>query len=904
MPGQFHTRRPFYKTIVVLAGLCFILNAVKAAYAGEDKLRPPATKNRSSDRGLIYELEHATMRGFLERTDARNSKNTVHVVQDLDTGGKIYIQAVPGMAEYMFQQTGRHIRGHYAIRPDSQNRTYIYIDQETFKSPEGNGEQYVQHEMDELMAIRKFARDKGWTLDALVRWLDITGEPTEVAKALAEAHDSALELPEGAMEIVGDLTPKAEIFWRAARGAAASEEVPAMNLTAMTIDELKPVIEQKGIDSGFIAMDWNVGKVDKSEDLERINKSVPTINKIFNQTDIRYLYGLTHRGRPKGAGFEDNEKLTLKPVIEKAKGFLAGLDVEIVPLSYDLEKAEQEIARAKEQYKGRKIFFIFENIRFYPAEQAKEKEAREEFENKLIALTGRNAEQLVYISEAFDKAHRGKEASMELVQRLPKENRAAGIALEADLNAVMDFSKGISGDMTVLFGGAKFDKFASIATVSEGAMKQKNGVLLIAGAQANAWEKFANEKETGASLLPNEKETGDVIAAVEKIKTSGVKVLAPVDYRVSLGDLQVNDPQKTLTKEMSQVDIGPETIALFTEHLKSLKAGDGLVLNGGAGMFDALFADGTFALIEEAQAAAERGVSVLFAGGDMDQAAREYERTENKKLNPRIKRTTGGGVVWTIIAKDVAKDPKAMPAIEAVLKETAPTEMNNIEIERFKRADWSVYTKTGGEFFQNYIRKLNDAPYRDEDAGALIITPEVFRSGGINNTLKELELLNGVAHTVIYGEKAEKIKGWIGNKDIITAKTLDEALEKLSNMGITREHTVVLRTERDDIDDAKLERENIRQVVSGEMATIAVAKAVKELFAFEPYTTEAFRSFFESMVTAKVITPLSADAQENILDDLAMGGIFEFPTEVKMTEQVARDTEKARLVSSEFMNRV
>jgi len=598
MFAQFYKRTLFLKAISAIASVCFILTSVPISYASVDSLRPKNASARGADTGFITVFEHAAVRKVLERLDAHNNKYTVRKTED--EFGKIYIQSVSEMTKAIAEATGgTFIRGHYAIRPDENGITYVYIDKDTYNGE--FGEQYVEHELFELRAIRQFAKVQGWTLEKLVRWLDAEGNADDVKSVLVEIHDNAPELSEGGVEIVRDLPRRVTLTAanrRAVRGAADSKQAPAMDLLTMTMDELKTQIQQKGINSGFLALDWNVGKVDKIEDLERIKKSVPTIEKAFNVLGIQYLYGFTHRGKPKGIGFEDNADLKLGPVIDKAKEFLKELGIETVPLSYDLEKAAQEIAEAKEKYQGKKILFLFENIRFYSQEQSKDKDVRAELEKKLIELTGRNAEQLVYINEAFDKAHRGKEASMELVQRIPKENRAAGIALEQDLNAVVGFLKGISGSVTVLFGGAKFDKFANIATISEGILKQKQGVLLIAGAQANAWEKFANKKEVGKSLLPKEKETGDVQAAVETIKLSGVRVLAPVDYIVKVGDKALAEPQKVLTTDESQVDVGPETVASYRQQFRALKAGDGLVLNGGAGMFDKDFSEGTFALIE------------------------------------------------------------------------------------------------------------------------------------------------------------------------------------------------------------------------------------------------------------------------------------------------------------------
>lgn len=1203
----------FSKIVAAIISIGFILSSVPVSYARTDSLRPKAT--RGADGGIITAFEHEGVRRVLARLDARNSKYTVRKLKD--EFGEIHIQAVDGMTEAIYKETGIFIRGHYAIRPDENGISYVYIDKDTYNGE--FGELYVEHELFELRAIREFAKVNNWKLDELVNWLDLEGRASEVRAVLGKIHDEAPELPEGSVEIVRDLPRRITLTVaqrRPVRGAAGAGQ--AADLVTMTMDELKTQIKQKGITSGFIGLDWNVGKVDKTEDLERIRKSVPTIDKAFND-GIQYLFGFTHRGSPKGVGFEANEKLMLKPVIDKARDFLKGLDIEIVALSYDLEKAKQEIAEAKAKYPGKKIFFILENIRFYAAEQSKDKGIRAEFEKKLIELTGCSAEQLVYISEHFDKAHRGSQASVELVTMIPKENRAAGIAFEQDLNAVVGFLKGLSGTMTVMFGGAKFDKFSNIATISEETLKQRKGAVLIAGAQANAWEKFANSKEVGKSLLPKDEEAGEVRQAVETIKSSGVEVLAPVDYIVKIGDKALEEPQKVLATDMSQVDVGPETIALFRERIRSLKAGDGLILNGGTGMFDKGFPQGTFALIEEAEVASDRGVSVLFAGGDMHVAAQEYERAKGRALNPKIKRTTGGGVVWTIIAKNVVENPKGMPAVEAVLKTVAPVVAKptpeiptvvepifpnqiplgskltvggnwklrpfkneaearakarefkakfagidpNAEIVLFVEDKWmksiseelqgsnirvgvqsfhfkpptildipsypneieqqiqdavskgakyamighsmhrnpdpkvlpgiaplrneganiivkeilrdgrlklwyviainelpnkslseqegyikkqidegvnigldgvtegqlaniiitaeptadistkagdgwidpktrvnfpkvellarllnealtkkfgsavskvntgygasaspetaatllshpnvfnilpggksleandfygtvtnaiigkygshgldvelaqklgvgvdkvrttlilnkTAYTTRGGQAFSGYTKAV--AGNLGEQPLALIVTPECFKMAGMNNTLKEIEKLGSIVKVAVYGEKADNLRTWVGNKDIITAGNFDELLEELIKAKIDPEDMVILKAKEEKIDDTNPILKEIRQVDSGDIATLAVAKAVKELLGNA--NAEAALRDFLSKIDGKVIEKINEETQKNIVKKME-ALTYAFPEEVRVTQQVGKDVEEVTIATAEVLD--
>ncbi|MDD4893949.1 MAG: phosphoglycerate kinase [Candidatus Omnitrophica bacterium] len=460
----------------------------------------------------------------------------------------------------------------------------------------------------------------------------------------------------------------------------STKDSDANKLEVRRISDLRNVIKDKGIDSGICIVDWNVPRKGANlENTQRIEESTNTIISTLNDTGLRYLYVLTHSGRPKNIGYE--EEFSLKPIVDAAKKMLAekGLkDAEIVLLPYDLSEAEKVIRNYKENTKNGKIIFVTENIRFYPEEQLKaEKTAsdkdkanivarRRAFEEKLIAMTGRQADKLIYVDEAFDKAHRGEEASMEMAWLIPEENRAAGIKFAADVQAVLDFQSQVSGSLNTMAGGAKFDKYKQFGDLA-GAIAKTGGKLMLVGAQANPYLKTQG-KQVGKSLLPKAAEQKDVDSGIETIKKSGAQILLPSDFIVAGKESSVK--MEELALEDAQIDIGDESIKEIVSYINSLKKGDGLILNGGAGVFDRSNEEGgskkgTVAIVVAANEAAKRGVAVFFAGGDMNNALEVVKKAvPGFQLDSSVRTSTGGGSLLTALAKGVAN----LAPVRAVIK--------------------------------------------------------------------------------------------------------------------------------------------------------------------------------------------------------------------------------------------
>ncbi len=198
-----------------------------------------------------------------------------------------------------------------------------------------------------------------------------------------------------------------------------------------------------------------------------------------------------------------------------------------------------------------------------------------------------------------------------------------------------------------------------------------------------------------------------------------------------------------------------------------------------------------------------------------------------------------------------------------------------------------------------YERMVDIEKNAQASGQVLIVTPECFRIGGMNNALQELEKLNSSLKIALYGEKADKLKAWVGNENIITAGSLNELLKELSKLGVTAINTLVLKASGEKIEEVKLNERGIR-IVSGNIATLAVAKAVKELVGDED-AKDAFDKLLRD-AEGKAIQKLSDDTRSKLLDKLAEGA-FAFPEEVKVTEQVTKNAEQEKLVS-EFIDKV
>ena len=182
-----------------------------------------------------------------------------------------------------------------------------------------------------------------------------------------------------------------------------------------------------------------------------------------------------------------------------------------------------------------------------------------------------------------------------------------------------------------ILGGAKVkDKIGVIKNLLD-----KVDVLLIGGGMSYTFQ-VAMGGKVGRSLLDEER-IGLAKEMMESAKAKGVKLLLPVDTVIAN---DFDNPTEIKVVEAGKIpegwqglDIGPKTIELFSDAVKSAKT---VVWNGPMGVFEKPeFAKGTLAI---ATAMAESDAITIIGGGDSAAAVTQMG------LAPKMSHiSTGGG---------------------------------------------------------------------------------------------------------------------------------------------------------------------------------------------------------------------------------------------------------------------
>jgi phosphoglycerate kinase len=320
-------------------------------------------------------------------------------------------------------------------------------------------------------------------------------------------------------------------------------------------------------------------------DETRILASLPTL-KYAIQNQSRVILA-SHLGRPKG---RVNPKLSLKPV---AEALARVLNRKVIMASDCI--GETVLAQTRSLKDGDVL--LLENLRFHAQEEANDPE----FAKQLAALAD------LYVNDAFGTAHRAHASTVGMISYMDKA--AAGLLMEKELAYLGKAISNPDRPYVAILGGAKVsDKIEII----ENLLKLVD-VLLIGGGMAYTFLQ-AEEFEVGKSLVEVEK-IPLAESLLRKAKEREVKLLLPVDHVVAdkvdaSAETKTTSIQETPIEWMG-LDIGPETIARFKNHVASAKT---ILWNGPLGVFEIdKFAAGTMAI---ARAVAESPATSIIGGGD------------------------------------------------------------------------------------------------------------------------------------------------------------------------------------------------------------------------------------------------------------------------------------------------
>jgi phosphoglycerate kinase len=339
----------------------------------------------------------------------------------------------------------------------------------------------------------------------------------------------------------------------------------------------------------------------------RIRAALPTLKALLDRGAAVVV--MSHLGRPKGdpkkdAPFRMNNAA-------KRLGELLGRPVQKVD-----EVVGPKAAEAVKRLKPGEVL-VLENLRFHPGEQRGDAA----FAAQLASLGD------AYVNDAFGTCHR-KDASMVAVPAAMKgKPRVVGTLVAKELEVLDKLLSSPARPFVAVLGGGKVsDKIGFIKAL----LTQVDRVL-IGGAMSYTFMK-AEGKGVGASRLEADKLdlAGELLALGQGRITLPAdhlvveKLDAPQTARVVEGDI----PESWLG-----VDIGPKTIALYTETVKD--AGT-VVWNGPLGKFeDAPYSKGTRAM---AEALAASKATTIVGGGETAEAVEEYGLAEEMTHV-----STGGG---------------------------------------------------------------------------------------------------------------------------------------------------------------------------------------------------------------------------------------------------------------------
>jgi phosphoglycerate kinase len=293
------------------------------------------------------------------------------------------------------------------------------------------------------------------------------------------------------------------------------------------------------------------------------------------------------------------------------------------------------------------------------------------------------------------------------------------------------------------------------------------------------------------------------------------------------------------------------------------------------------------------KAVAENVPFWMTGGGDTDVLNQELGLTPSH-------RTLAGGAYLEF------KAGKPLPGVLAlensaknVLRIAEALNVDKPEILSFIDADKSVYRTMGGELLRSFVNTLFGITSSKTPTRALIASSNFMRIPGAKSAVAEVARgFAGAVKVALYGTGAEKLKALFESEDIITAESLDDVLAKLSQLGISTKDILVLSSPEDGID-----RElGMRQIMTRQLSTLAVAKALEELFNESALAANAFEIFFDNMAEVKIIPKqVQQNVRDDVLAELEENGVFEFPDELRPDSQVIERIEVASRTYEGFM---
>lgn len=397
----------------------------------------------------------------------------------------------------------------------------------------------------------------------------------------------------------------------------------------MNFDKIKKIQDMDLKDKKvLVRVDYNVplkdGKVDNAKRIVATEKTI----KHLLANNCRVVL-VAHLGRPKGKVCPE---FSLAPVAEEVSKLFG------VPVHFATDCVGEAADKVVAETKNGEIALL-ENLRFHPEEEKNDPEFA-----KQLAKHGE-----VFVQEAFGTVHRAHASTSAVAEYLPS---CAGFLVQKEVEFLGKTLENPARPFAAVIGGAKVsDKILLLNNLLD-----KVNVLIIGGGMAYTFLK-AKGMEVGKSLL-DETKIDEAKQVMAKAEAKGVKMLMPVDFRISkefseTAEAVVSD---TIPADMEGMDIGPKTEKLFADEILKCKT---IFWNGPMGVFEfPNFAKGSFAIAQAMIDATKAGAVTIIGGGDSVNVIKKGKF--NQKEFSHV--STGGGASMEFV------EGKELPGLVALAK--------------------------------------------------------------------------------------------------------------------------------------------------------------------------------------------------------------------------------------------
>lgn len=350
----------------------------------------------------------------------------------------------------------------------------------------------------------------------------------------------------------------------------------------------------------------------------RIKESLKSINYLIDN-DAKIII-LSHLGKVKTE--DDKNKNTLYPVYLKLKEYLT------TNVYFSKQTRGESLDELVNNLKEKEVLLI-ENTRFEDVPNKLESNCDEGLSRYWASLGD------IFINDAYGTCHRAHASNVGLAKLLPN---GIGFLVEKEVNKLAEIINEDTHPYTVVMGGKK----VSDKTLVIDNLITKCDYLLLGGGMCFTFLKALNYN-IGSSIVDEE----NIIYCQNILNNYRNKIILPLD--IVTQNKEIKSISEITNNEIG-LDIGPQTIELFTSILKKSKR---VIINGPMGVFEEEhFANGTRKIYE---ALKDNHIKTLIGGGDSAASVNKLGFT-----NDFFHISTGGGATLEYLSG------KELPGIKVI----------------------------------------------------------------------------------------------------------------------------------------------------------------------------------------------------------------------------------------------